>query len=504
MNKGKVWLIGAGPYDDGLITVKGKSLIEKADVVVYDRLIGQNLILSIPENAKKIDVGKQAGNHKLKQCDINKILLEEALSGKKVVRLKGGDPFLFGRGAEELELLIENEIEFEIVPGISSALAIPAYNGIPVTHRNFSSSLHIVTAHFKDSCEKSIDFKSLVNLKGTIVFLMGVNSIKYICDGLIEAGIDLNTPSAVLEKGSSSKQRCIYSEISNLYQESQNKNAKSPAIVIVGEVCRFYNKFNWYDKMPLSKTKILVTRPKENISETAQKLKSLGAEVLELPLIKIKEIYNSDIENCLNNIEKYNWILFTSVIGVRIFFDKLKNFKKDIRNLKGIKIGVIGEKTKKAVEDKGILADVIPGIFSAENLGKMIYESGLQNEKILIPRAENGSKDLISALEKDKFIIDDLPIYQTNYLDNDLINLKDEFVNNNIDFVMFTSASTVKGFANIIKDINYSCINALCIGKQTKIEADKYNMNTFVSNESTIESLIDLIFEIKGVSKNDC
>ena len=237
MDLGKVWLVGAGPSDAELMTVKGKRVIEEADVIVYDALVGKGILSMIPTDVELINVGKRAGNHIMVQEDINKVLLDKALEGKKVVRLKGGDPFLFGRGGEELELLIENNIEFEIVPGITSAISVPAYNGIPVTHRDFCSSLHIITGHKKKGEKYNIDFEALVRTKGTVVFLMGIAALGDICSGLLEAGIEKDMPAAVLCQGTTARQRKVVATISTLVDEVERQGVTPPGIIVVGKVC---------------------------------------------------------------------------------------------------------------------------------------------------------------------------------------------------------------------------------------------------------------------------
>ena len=283
---GKVWLVGAGPGDVGLLTLRGREVLESADVVVYDALVGQGVLSLIPEKAELIFAGKRAGNHYLRQEETNRVLLEEALKGKRVVRLKGGDPFLFGRGGEELELLCENGVPFEIVPGITSAIAVPAYNGIPVTHRDFCSSVHIITGHRRAEQGYDIDFDALVRTKGTLVFLMGIAALPDIMGGLLAAGIDPDMPAAVLERGTTAAQHRILATVSTLEAVCAAQTVQTPAIIVVGKVCALSEEFAWYEKRPLAGVKVLLTRPKELSSSLAVKLRRRGAEVLELPAIR--------------------------------------------------------------------------------------------------------------------------------------------------------------------------------------------------------------------------
>ena len=250
---GKVWLVGAGPGDAGLLTLKGKQVLSEADVVVYDALVGPGVLSLIPEGAKLIFAGKRAGNHYLRQEETNRVLLEEAQKGNKVVRLKGGDPFLFGRGGEELELLAANGVPFEVVPGITSAISVPAYNGIPVTHRDFCSSVHIITGHRRKDQSYDIDFEALVRTKGTLLFLMGIAALPDICAGLLAAGMDPDMPAAVLEKGTTADQHRILATVGTLEAVCAAATVMTPAIIVVGKVCSLADDFSWFEKRPESR-----------------------------------------------------------------------------------------------------------------------------------------------------------------------------------------------------------------------------------------------------------
>lgn len=491
MRKGKVWLVGAGPSDPGLLTIKGKNLIENADVIVYDKLVGEGILSLIPGDSEKIYVGKVSGNHHVPQEDINKILLEEALKGKKVVRLKGGDPFLFGRGGEELELLVENNIEFEIVPGITSAISVPAYAGIPVTHRDFTSSLHIITGHTKKEDAPNIDFKSLVNLKGTLVFLMGVSSLERICKGLIEAGMDKITSAAIIEKGTTSKQRKVVSTLELLPTKAKEENIKTPGLIIVGSVVSLADKFTWADKRSLSGIKILVTRPQNKASRLSKMLYEKGAEVVECPAIEtelIKE--NKDLINALNNIKDYEWIVFSSPTAVDMFFKFLGENFIDIRSIYKIKIASVGNATSKALREKGIISDFTPSKFNGECLAREILP--LINGKVLIPRAEKGSDGILNVFYENNIEYDNIPTYKTIIKTMEIDNIED------FDYVTFTSASTVLGFVNSV-DVDYSKIKAVCIGEQTEEEAKKYSMKTYTAKEATLDSMVKTLEELGGI-----
>ena len=498
MAAGKVWLVGAGPGDIGLFTLKGEAVLQQADVVVYDSLVGEGVLARIPEHARLINVGKRASHHTMVQEDINKVLLEEAQKGNKVVRLKGGDPFLFGRGGEELELLSENGISYEIVPGVTSPISVPAYNGIPVTHRDFCSSLHIVTGHKRAGQTYDIDFRALTQTKGTLVFLMGIAALEDICKGLLDGGMDPDMPAAVLQKGTTAGQKRVVATVSTLKAEVDRQGIETPAIIVVGKVCSLADRFAWYEKLPLAGWKVLVTRPRQHISKTADLLRKKGAEVLELPSICTVPVEdNSRLYEAFEKLDTYQWIIFTSPAGVEIFFDEMDRKEMDVRSLGQAKIAVIGEGTKKKLKEHHLLADFVPSVYDGETLGAELAKELQGDEKILIPRAEAGNKKLTELLEQTGARADDIATYTTCYEKSRLIDEKKEFETGSVDCVVFTSASTVKGFVEGTPGLDYTTVKAACIGKQTKAAADAYGMQTRMAKKATIESLIELVEEMK-------
>lgn len=527
---GKVYLIGAGPSDVGLLTIKGKEILQKAQVVVYDRLVGAGILALIPEEAEVIDVGKRAGNHTMPQEKINQLLLEKAQQGKQVVRLKGGDPFLFGRGGEELELLLEHDIPFEIIPGVTSAISVPAYNGIPVTHRDYTSSVHIITGHKKQGERLELDFEALVRLKGTLVFLMGVFALSDICKGLIDAGMESDMPAAVLQQGTTAGQKKIIATVATLSQEVKKQGIQTPAIIVVGKVCALGNSLGWYEKKPLFGKKILVTRPKERSGTLSGKLREAGAEVVEMPAIKTVSIPNNKrLEEELPHLNEYQYLAFTSPAGVNVFFDTLRQQGKDIRSIGTAKIASIGAGTRRELEQRGLFCDLIPEIYDGEHLGILLGETAQKGEKILIPRAKEGNQQLLSEIAKrTEAEITDLPIYETVYEPA-------RFLPEHIDMAVFTSASTVRGFAQAVnqqslqeaqpvhtekqqslqevqpvhakmqtgKFMDISKIQAVCIGKQTQAAAKELGMNTITAREATIDSLVECCIEYVRKSGNE-
>ncbi|SFB18244.1 uroporphyrinogen III methyltransferase / synthase [Acetitomaculum ruminis DSM 5522] len=497
MKQGKVWLVGAGPSDAELLTLKAKRVLEEADVVVYDALVGRAILSMIPSDVRCIDVGKRSGDHTMSQYKMNELLLEEAQKGNNVVRLKGGDPFLFGRGGEELELLSKNNIAFEVVPGITSAISVPAYNGIPVTHRDYVSSLHIITGHKKAGEEYNIDFKALVNTKGTLVFLMGIKALSDIAKGLMDAGMDPNMPAAVLSKGTTSRQKRIVATLESLENKVNEIGIDPPGIIVVGKVCNLSNDFEWYEKLPLFGKSIIVTRPRDRASKMTAMLRKNGAEVLEIPSIKtIPMEENKEFEEALKNVSQYNYIAFTSVIGVKVFFEKLKELRIDVRDVKAY-FAAIGSGTAKEIEKHGVLNSIMPKEFDGLHLGREIGKHAKDTEKILIPRAKIGQSEIVEGIkEESNAHIDDIAVYDTKYETNGIVDVAGEIEAGNIDYVCFTSASTVKGFVEMVKLEDYSKVKALCIGKQTEEAAKSFNMTTFVSKKATIDSLVELCIEM--------
>ncbi len=505
--QGKVWLVGAGPGDVGLFTLRGKQVLERADVVVYDALVGQGVLGMIPEGAQLIDVGKRCGDHTMPQWQMNELLLKLAMEGKKVVRLKGGDPFLFGRGGEELSLLAENNIPFEVVPGVTSAISVPAYNGIPVTHRDYTQSVHIITGHRKAGTAYDIDFDALVKTKGTLVFLMGLKSLPDITAGLIAAGMDPKMPSAVLQQGTTACQRRVVAPLEGLEEAADKAGIHTPAIIVVGKVCQLAEEFYWYERKPLSRKKILVTRPKELISEMSAKLREMGAEVLELPAIRTVAIHpNAQLAEAFEEgkVEgAWDYLVFTSPTGVRIFFEELAQIG-DIRDLAGVKVAAIGKGTAKALREKCIHPDFMPSVADGKHLGEELAAILPEGARVLIPRAALGGEELVEELRKvPGIILRDVATYETIYEKSAVIDEKAAFESGEIDYAVFTSASTVRGFAKAVEGLDCSKVKAVCIGKQTEREAASLGMQTFVAKEATMDSVVEKLVQTVKEDGND-
>ena len=483
--KGKVYLIGAGPGDAGLLTVKGAALLKEADVVIYDRLISEDVLAKIPEGTERINAGKNAGNHPIPQEEINKILLREALLGKIVIRLKGGDPFVFGRGGEELELLRTNDVPFEVVPGVTSAIAAAAYAGIPVTHRDFCSSLHIITGHAKGDREAEIDYESLVKLKGTLVFMMSVSNAGLIADGLMRAGMSHKTESAIVENGTTCAQRKFITTLGEIRKTVEANAIESPAVIVVGRVCSLSQKFDWFSDLPLRGCRVLVTRPQRTAGKLAGKLKDHGAKVTLYPCIETVKL-DFDL-----HVEKYDVILFTSAFGVSCFFDALEFRQMDSRVLHGKRIAVIGTETEAELRKQGIRADFVPSVFDGTHLASELIESGMTaGGKVGLFRAKAGSEEIMEIFTKNNVPFDDIAVYETLSVKNPRLNIHD------YDYITFTSVSCVKAFAEANGDTeDVKNATALCIGNQTAQEARRYGMSAMVSNIATISSMVEKIME---------
>lgn len=497
---GKVWLVGAGPGDAGLMTLKGREVLEQAEVVVYDALVGDGVLGMIPEGTKLIYAGKRSGNHFLRQEETNRVLLEEALDGKRVVRLKGGDPFVFGRGGEELELLAEHGVPFEIVPGVTSAFAVPAYNGIPVTHRDFCSSVHVITGHRRADRGFDIDFDALVRLRGTLIFLMGVAALPDLMGGLLQAGMDPDTPAAVLERGATSRQRRVSATVGTLEGACAKAAVQTPAIIVVGRVCALADSFGWAGKRPLSGVKVLVTRPRELVSGLSDMLRREGAEVLELPAIRTVPVKDmTRVDAAIESLAAggYDWLVFTSPSGVGVFFERLIAMK-DLRALTGVKLAAIGQGTQRALLKYGLKADFLPSVYDGGTLGRELRDACAPGSRILIPRAAIGNRELIEELAKGEgVVIADVATYDTEYATSRVIDARGEIERGEVDFAVFTSASTVRGFAAAVPDVDFTQVRAVCIGRQTAAEAQRRGMRTWIAEKATLEALVRAVERAK-------
>ncbi len=490
----KVTLVGAGPGGRDLLTLRGAEVLQQAQVVVYDRLVSPDILDLIPQDAERVDVGKENHNHLVPQERINEILVELAQTGKEVVRLKGGDCYLFGRGGEECEYLLEHGIPFEVVPGVTSALAVPAYAGIPVTHRDYCSSVHIITGHARAGKALDIDFSALVHTKGTLVFLMGLTALPQIMEGLLSTGMEERMPAAVISNGARGNQKKVVATIGTLETEVQAAGIKSPALIVVGKVCGLSTSLDWFTPLPLHGKTIAVTRPRERMGTLSGKLRRLGANVLECPCIETVPIENSALIRYTLS-EAWDWVVLTSPAGVSAMVQGLMQAGTDLRALYGMRFAVIGAGTAKALEQYGIQADLVPEIYDGVHLAEVLTETVLPGEKVLILRAAQGAPELTDMLREAEIPFAEIPTYETRYQTDSTDILQQELAAGNLDVVTFTSASTVRGFVEAVGTIDCTKFIALCIGEQTAAQAKAYGMQVKIAKKATIDSMIACLLE---------
>lgn len=500
MDKGKVYLIGAGPGDPGLLTIKAKHLLEQADVVVYDRLVGDDILAMARPSAEHIYVGKISGQHALSQDEINEVLVRKAAEGKSVARLKGGDPFLYGRGGEEALYVREKGFDFEVVPGITSAIAVPAYAGIPVTHRDATSSFAVITGHEKPGKrESSIHWDKIATGIGTLVFLMGVENLPYICEELIKNGREPQTPVALIRWGTLPDQEVLTGTLENIVARVRETGFQPPAVIVVGEVVNLRQSLSWVEQRPLWGKKIIVTRARAQASLLVGKIQEGGGQALEVPVIRIeKEANLSALNNTLRNLEHYAWIIFTSVNGVEIFLEELFQQGLDIRDLKGINIAAIGPATRQSIESRGIRVDVQPDEFRAEGILEELRGRIQPGQWVLLPRARGARDILPETLRNWGAHVNDIPLYQAIHGEQPREEILQQLWNGKVDYVTFTSSSTVHNFVTIVGKENIARINrntrVACIGPVTADTARDHGIHTDVlASQYTIDGLLNAI-----------
>jgi uroporphyrinogen III methyltransferase / synthase len=495
---GTVYLVGAGPGDPKLITVRGMELLRQADVVVYDRLAHPSLLDHARPDAERIYVGKASAQHAMKQPDINALLVEKAQQGKMVVRLKGGDPFVFGRGGEEAEVCREKGILFEIVPGITSAIAAPAYAGIPVTHRDAASSFAVVTGHERDDAsehsgerqkatgesptpehqppttnhqppgqaEQRRDWSKLAHAADTLVFLMGVEALPEITARLTEHGRSPETPVALVQWGTWTRQRVVTGTLATIADEVKRAGLTPPAVCVVGEVVKLRDTLRWFDDpatRPLFGKRILVTRAREQASALSDLLRSRGAEPIEFPAIRIECLSdNSALDDALNTLSQYAWVVFTSVNAVTVFAERLDILGFDARIFGTTKIAAIGPATATALRQHlHLRADFVPSEAVAESVLAEWPDLELTDKRILLPRAKEAREILPDKLTERGATVDVIPVYETVLDDTDAETLRDQLQSGKLDILTFTSSSTVRNFAQALIGDDTSSLPAL-------------------------------------------
>ncbi len=464
---GKVYLIGAGPGDYGLITLKGMELIETADAIVYDRLINENLIHRTPPHCEKIYVGKQAANHAMPQDQINEVLYQKAKEGKTVVRLKGGDPYVFGRGGEEGIYLVERNIPVEIVPGITSSIAGPCYAGIPVTHRDWASSFHVFTGNFKDEI-RGLDFDNLAHLEGTMMFLMGFSNLNYITQGLIKAGKAEDTPVAVISKATTRQQQTVTGTLATIEKQCQAAAMKPPAITVVGNVVKCREYLNFFEGK--RRKGVLILRDIRQSDIFANKLLQEGYEPVVCPVIEIEKRQASpDLVEALEKINSYTWLVFTSPNGVKAFFELFRANGNDLRDLGAIKFATIGKATAEVLAQVGFKADFVPEKQVSNALAEGLKELLNTDDRVMLPRSAIANNDMVEIISQ-VCPVDDIKIYDTKIKTENEEQLRTLMTSGEVDYIPFTSASTVDGFYQALNgDIScLSKVKTVAIGPITK------------------------------------
>ena len=499
MRQGIVYLVGAGPGDYKLISVRALEYIQIADTIVYDRLADDRLLNAARPDVELIYVGKASSDHTMGQEDINQLLVDKAKEGKIVVRLKGGDPFVFGRGGEEALLLVENQVPFEIVPGITSAIAVPAYAGIPVTHRGIATSFAVVTGHEDPTkAESTIKWSHLATAVDTLVFLMGVENLPHITKNLIQHGRAANTPAAVIRWGTKPEQRVLVTTVGQAAAAVTAAGLKPPAIFIVGEVVTLRAKLAWFDQRLLFGKTVLVTRAREQASVLTAELETLGAQCIEAPAIKLvpPESYD-ELDGAIEVLPTYNWLIFTSVNGVDYFFDRLQKSKRDSRALGNARIAAIGAQTAAKLKEYGILADIVPLEFRAEGIVEALTDRIEPGMSVLIPRALVARDILPEKLREMGAKVDVVPVYRTLTGDTDGNMLAEKLKRGEIDLVTFTSSSTVTNLLSLLgsqgiellKNAKIACIGPITAGTCIELGIHPH----VIAEEYTIKGMVKVI-----------
>lgn len=493
--------MGAGPGDPGLLTIRGRQVLERAEVVIFDYLANEEFLGYAPAGAERIYVGKKGGDHTLSQDGINALLVEKGRE-HVVVRLKGGDPFVFGRGGEEAQVLVANGIAFEVVPGISAAVAVPAYAGIPLSHRDFTASIAFVTGHErsdKDSQDSKIAWDKLATGAGTLVFFMGVKNLPEICANLVENGRPVDTPVALIRWGTTSRQQTVSGTLADIVRKVKEANLKPPAMIVVGEVVKCREELNWFERRPLFGRTIVITRAREQASDFRAELQELGANCIEFPTIAISPPPSWEpLDAAVRNISQYDWAIFTSVNGVRFFMERLLAAGMDARDLKGVKLAAIGPKTSEALETLMLKPDLVPGEYRAEAIIEAFEARDVRGKRFLIPRAMVAREILPEKLREWGADVDVVPAYQTTLPRENVPEIAELFINGQVDCVTFTSSSTVTNFfsllekENILPHLGGTAI--ACIGPVTAQTAKGFGLQTSIMpSEYTIGGLVGSI-----------
>ena len=495
---GKVYLLGGGPGDPGLITVKGLACLREADCVIYDHLVPPRLLDAAPPKAERIYVGKETGRHSLSQEEINALLIDRARQGKAVVRLKGGDPFVFGRGGEEGEVLADAGIPFEVVPGVSSAVAVPAYAGIPVTHRSLASSVAILAGH-EDPSKGDSEWAKLTTGVDTLVFLMAVANLPTIVRRLIESGRRADTPCAVIRWGTTGEQVTLTGTLQTIGDAVSRAGLTAPAIMVVGQVVALRDRLNWFETKPLFGLGILVTRARAQAAVLTRKLEEAGARVIECPVIQIQEPDHwAPCDQAVQRLPDFQWIVLTSGNGVRAFLGRLRRLGHDVRALAGARVAAIGPETGEECRRGGLDPDLIPGEYRAEGLLDALRPHVTAGTEVLIARAAEARDVLPKSLEAMGARVTVVPVYRTVPSKEGAELAREALGQRLVDVVTFTSSSTVRNFMALLdaRDRNelFGGVTVASIGPVTAATVEEYGLQVaIVASAYTIPGLVEAI-----------
>ncbi|MCD6364502.1 MAG: uroporphyrinogen-III C-methyltransferase [Planctomycetes bacterium] len=505
MNEGCVYLVGAGPGDPGLITVRGRELLGNADVVLYDRLVSPGLLSCVKADSECIYVGKRAGAHTLSQGKINDLLIDRARSGLAVVRLKGGDPFVFGRGGEEALALAEAGIAFEVVSGVTAGIAAPACAGIALTHRELAGNVVFVTGHeVSDKDASDVDFEVLAKWKGTLVFYMGVSNFRRICEKLTGCGLSKKTLAAVIHWATTPRQRVVAGTVGELPDLAEQAGIDPPAIIVIGRVVALREKLRWFELRPLFGRRIVVTRPRRQSHELIARFERLGAEVIEMPAIRIEELQDCDaLDRAIADLPRFDWIVFTSVNGVDGFFAALARSGLDSRALGANRICTIGPATAQRLSGFGLKSDLQPPEFTTAAIVHSLAETDLTGAEILCPRADIASADLIEGLAARGAVVREVAAYRTVADCRGAADVAERLAGGRIHWITFTSPSTVKNFFEAVEAslVRSSGARIASIGPVTSAALEPLGFHADAEALShTIDGLVEAVLEAERES----
>ena len=490
--RGTVYLVGTGPGDPELLTLKGKRLLETADVVVYDRLIDPRILSLARCDAEMVDVGKVPGDQKTRQEDISELLVDRANRASAVVRLKGGDPFVFGRGGEEGLALGRAGVPFEVVPAATSAVAAPAYAGIPVTHRGIASSVTFVAGNEDPTKDGSaIDWDAVAGTGGTIVVLMGRDNLRGITGRLLEAGMSRDTPAALVRWGSVPAQRTLTGTLYDIAARADDADLPPPVVLVVGGVVELRPQLRWYEAMPLFGKRVLVTRTRTQAGALSARLTALGAMPLEVPTVEIEPVDSPRVREAVRSLFEYDWVAFTSANAVGVLFDRLADSGRDARALAGARVAAIGPATAAALARHGVMADTVPEKYLGEELAEAIGTNRIAGQRVLLPRSAGGRPEIVASLTALGAIVDDVPTYRV-VRPGGSGTLLEGHLAAGIDIATFTSSSTVTNLLDLVGNPGrLGRATIACIGPITAATAREGGLKVdIVASEHTVDGLV--------------